>query len=179
MCLPPQFEPPSPFNWTGFLTPLPFSILALLEFTISKLPKWYLAWCYSTGFSPLVDSHFTLEKPALQHASALSALPLLCWHLISLPPLPRPGAAVLLLFLQRAMLFPLCLYWHTAFFCCCFPMQFFLNFTHKKRVKEISFVQDSKRDTDVKNSLLDSVGEGEGGMIWENSNETCILSQVK
>ena len=26
---------------------------------------------------------------------------------------------------------------------------------------------DSKRDTDVKNRLLDSVGEGKGGMIWE------------
>ena len=38
---------------------------------------------------------------------------------------------------------------------------------------------DSKRDTDVKNSLLDSVGEGEGGMIWENSIETCTLSYVK
>ena len=30
----------------------------------------------------------------------------------------------------------------------------------------------SKRDTDVKNSLLDSVGEGEGGMIWKNGIET-------
>ena len=40
-------------------------------------------------------------------------------------------------------------------------------------------MQDSKRDTDVKNRLLDSVGEGEGGMIWENSIETCILSYVK
>ena len=38
---------------------------------------------------------------------------------------------------------------------------------------------DSKRDTDVKNRLLDSVGEGEGGMIWENSIERCILSYVK
>ena len=38
---------------------------------------------------------------------------------------------------------------------------------------------DSKRDTDVLNSLLDSVGEGEGGMIWENGIETCILSYVK
>ena len=38
---------------------------------------------------------------------------------------------------------------------------------------------DSERDTDVKNSLLDSVGEGEGGMIWENSIETCILPYVK
>ena len=37
-------------------------------------------------------------------------------------------------------------------------------------------MQDSKRDTDVWNSLLDSVGEGEGGMIWENGIETCILS---
>ena len=32
-------------------------------------------------------------------------------------------------------------------------------------------MQDSKRDTDVKNRLLDSVGEGEGGMIWENGIE--------
>ena len=40
-------------------------------------------------------------------------------------------------------------------------------------------MRDSKRDTDVKNSLLDSVGEGEGGMIWEGSIETCILSYVK
>ena len=38
---------------------------------------------------------------------------------------------------------------------------------------------DSKRDTDVRNSLLDSAGEDEGGMILENSSETCILSYVK
>ena len=30
-------------------------------------------------------------------------------------------------------------------------------------------MQNRKRDTDVQNRLLDSVGEGEGGMIWENS----------
>ena len=35
------------------------------------------------------------------------------------------------------------------------------------------------RDTDVQNCLLDSVGEGKGGMIWENGTETCILSYVK
>ena len=40
-------------------------------------------------------------------------------------------------------------------------------------------MRDSKRDTDVQNSLLDSVGEGEGGMVWENGIETCILSYVK
>ena len=40
-------------------------------------------------------------------------------------------------------------------------------------------MQDSKRDTDVENSLLDSVGEGKGGMIWENDIEICILSYVK
>ena len=28
-------------------------------------------------------------------------------------------------------------------------------------------------------SLLDSVGEGEGGMVWENKIETRILSYVK
>ena len=40
---------------------------------------------------------------------------------------------------------------------------------------------DSKRDTDVKNRLLDSVeeGDGEAGMIWENGIETCILSCKK
>ena len=37
----------------------------------------------------------------------------------------------------------------------------------------------SKRDTEIKNRLLDSVGEGKGGMIWENSTETCILPYVK
>ena len=31
-----------------------------------------------------------------------------------------------------------------------------------------------KKDTDLQNSLLDSVGEGEGGMFRENSIETCI-----
>ena len=40
-------------------------------------------------------------------------------------------------------------------------------------------MRDSKGDTDVKNRLLDSVGEGEGGMIRKNSNETCILPYVK
>ena len=32
---------------------------------------------------------------------------------------------------------------------------------------------------DSMNSLLDSVGEGEGGMIWENGIETCIISYMK
>ena len=39
-------------------------------------------------------------------------------------------------------------------------------------------MQNRKRDTDVQNKLLDSVGEGEGGMFQENSIETCILSRV-
>ena len=30
-----------------------------------------------------------------------------------------------------------------------------------------------------RHSLLDSVGEGEGGMVWENGIETCVLSYVK
>ena len=40
-------------------------------------------------------------------------------------------------------------------------------------------MRDSKRDTDALTSLLDSEGEGEGGMIWENGIETCKLSHVK
>ena len=40
-------------------------------------------------------------------------------------------------------------------------------------------MQNRKRDTDVHNRLLDSVGEGEGGMFRENSIETGILSRVK
>ena len=40
-------------------------------------------------------------------------------------------------------------------------------------------MQNRKRDTDVQNRLLDSVGEGEGGMFQENSIETCILPMVK
>ena len=33
-----------------------------------------------------------------------------------------------------------------------------------------------EKDTDVYNGLLDSEGEGEGGMIWENGILSCILS---
>ena len=40
-------------------------------------------------------------------------------------------------------------------------------------------MRDSKRDTDVQNSVLDSVREGEGGIIWENGIETCIISYKK
>ena len=40
-------------------------------------------------------------------------------------------------------------------------------------------MQNRKRDTDVQNRLLDSVGEGKGGMLRKNSIETCILSRVK
>ena len=40
-------------------------------------------------------------------------------------------------------------------------------------------MQNRKRDTDVQNRLLDSVGESKGGMFRENSIETTILSRVK
>ena len=40
-------------------------------------------------------------------------------------------------------------------------------------------MRDSKTDRDVTNRLFGSVGEGQGGMIWEKSIETCILSYVK
>ena len=40
-------------------------------------------------------------------------------------------------------------------------------------------MQGSKRDTDVKNRLMDYVGEGEGGMICEENIETYILPYAK
>ena len=40
-------------------------------------------------------------------------------------------------------------------------------------------MQNRRRDTDVQNRLLDSVGEGEGGMFRDNSIETFVLSIVK
>ena len=43
----------------------------------------------------------------------------------------------------------------------------------RKMVTITLYVRQQKR-----HSLLDSVGEGEGGMIWENGTETCIISCV-
>ena len=40
-------------------------------------------------------------------------------------------------------------------------------------------MQNRKRDTDVESRLLDSVGEGKGGMFQENRIKTCTLSRVK
>ena len=40
-------------------------------------------------------------------------------------------------------------------------------------------MQNRERDTGVQNRLLDSVGEGKGGMFRENSIETCLLPIVK
>ena len=41
------------------------------------------------------------------------------------------------------------------------------------------YAEQKNKKTDLQNSFLDSVGEGEGGMFQENSIETCILSRVK
>ena len=43
----------------------------------------------------------------------------------------------------------------------------------------MTLYEDSKGDTAVENRLLNSEGEGEGGMIWENSTEACVLPYVK
>ena len=37
----------------------------------------------------------------------------------------------------------------------------------------------TEKETQMYRTLLDSVGEGKGGMFRENSTETCILSRVK
>ena len=54
------------------------------------------------------------------------------------------------------------------------PPQLFL--IQRQQDGNVINVQDRERDTDVYNGLLDSEGEGEGGMIWENGIVTCILS---
>ena len=38
-------------------------------------------------------------------------------------------------------------------------------------------MRESKRD--MQNRLLGSVGDGEGGMIWDNGIETCIILYMK
>ena len=40
------------------------------------------------------------------------------------------------------------------------------------------YARQQKRHRCIEQSL-DSVGEGEGGMIWENGIETCIISYMK
>ena len=44
-----------------------------------------------------------------------------------------------------------------------------------ERQKQWSYMKGRKGDTDVKNRLLESVRESEGGMILENRIETCAL----
>ena len=41
------------------------------------------------------------------------------------------------------------------------------------------FLLPSSKALEFEYSLLDSVGEGEGGKIWENGIETCIISYMK
>ena len=48
----------------------------------------------------------------------------------------------------------------------------------RKMVTMTLYVRRQKRHRCI-DGLLDSEGEGEGGMIWENSTETCILPYVK
>ena len=45
----------------------------------------------------------------------------------------------------------------------------------RKMVMITLYARQQKRYTDVQKRILDSVGEGEGRMIWENGIETCII----
>ena len=42
--------------------------------------------------------------------------------------------------------------------------------------KSVAFLYTNNKLSEREISLLDSVGQGEGGMIWENGIETCIIS---
>ena len=48
----------------------------------------------------------------------------------------------------------------------------------RKMVMITMYARQQKRHRD-KEQLLDSMGEGEDGMIWENSTETCTISYKK
>ena len=48
-----------------------------------------------------------------------------------------------------------------------------------RKMVMITLYAKQKRDTDVQHRLLDSVGEGEGGMFRESNIKICILSIVK
>ena len=48
----------------------------------------------------------------------------------------------------------------------------------RKMVTMTLYARQQKRHR-CKNRLLDSVGEGKDGMIWENSVETCLFSSVQ
>ena len=48
----------------------------------------------------------------------------------------------------------------------------------RKMVMITLYARQQKRHRCIEQSL-DSVGEGEGGMIWENVTETCIISYKK
>ena len=48
----------------------------------------------------------------------------------------------------------------------------------RKMVTMTLYVRQQKRHRCKKNRLLDSVGEGKGEMVSENSIETCILPYV-
>ena len=50
-----------------------------------------------------------------------------------------------------------------------FSVPFTLYFPHPK-MKSYLQKMEGRKDTDVYTGLLDSEGEGEGGMIWENGN---------
>lgn len=64
-------------------------------------------------------------------------------------------------------------------------MNFVLFLDNCQRIQGISALTMENRTLknmvfmDIKNRLLDSVEEGEGGMIWENGIETYILLYVK
>ena len=48
----------------------------------------------------------------------------------------------------------------------------------RKMVTITLYARRHKRHRCIEQSL-DSVGEGEGGMIWENGSETCVISYKK
>ena len=59
------------------------------------------------------------------------------------------------------------------------PIQYINAYMEFRKMVMTTFYMRQQKRHRCKEQILDSVGEGKGGVIWENSIETCILSYVK
>ena len=56
------------------------------------------------------------------------------------------------------------------------PIQYTNTYMEFRKLAMTTLYARQEKRHSVYNGLLDSEGEGQGGMIWENGIETCILS---
>ena len=59
------------------------------------------------------------------------------------------------------------------------PIQYINTYMEFRNMVMMALYTRQQKRHRYKDRLLDSVGEGAGGMIWESSIETCVLPYVK